>query len=78
MQESINEIEFELNITAEDYLNYYRGQIKWVLVTSVCGKRLKFPANLLAPHVTRNGIAGRFILRYLSTGKAIELRKSGV
>ncbi|WP_444997982.1 DUF2835 family protein [Aliikangiella sp. IMCC44359] len=75
MQDSIKEIEFNLNITPDEYLSYYRGQVKWVLVKSTCGKNVRFPANLLASHVTHSGITGKFVLRYLSSGKALELCK---
>ena len=75
LQESVKEVEFTLSISADDYLSYYRGQTKWVLVNSYCGKKVKFPANLLASHVTRSGITGRFVLRSLSSGKAVVLCK---
>lgn len=67
------QVKFSLNISRQDYLQYYQGQVKWVLVRSYCGRKIKFPANLLTSHVSHNGVQGEFILHYQTTGKAIEL-----
>ena len=66
-------VEFGLSISGDEYLKYYRGQVKWVVAISSEGLKVKFPANLLKPYITRNGIDGRFILKYLSNGKAVSL-----
>ena len=81
MQNSINTAEvqslvFNLSIGPEEYLKYYSGQVKWVLATSSQGLKVRFPANLLSPHITHNGINGQFILKYLTSGKAISLNKT--
>lgn len=73
--ETSKQIRFSLNISHKEYLHYYQGQVKWVLVTSYCGKKVKFPANLLTKHVSHSGVQGEFILHYQTTGKAIELIK---
>ena len=72
---TIKEIIFPLNISSEEYLKYYRGQVKWVLARSICGKKVQFPANLLSSHVTHNGIEGQFVLQYLANGKVVKLLK---
>lgn len=69
--------EFYLTISPEEYLKYYQGEIKWVLVTSTKGLKIQFPANLLTSHVTASGIEGRFVLHYLASGKAVKLVKVG-
>ena len=73
----LQHIEFSLNISPEEYLQYYRGEAQWVITQSLDGRKLQFPANLLQPHVTREGIRGRFILHYRSSGKAVKLSKMG-
>jgi len=75
--DSLRAIVFDLNISREDYLSYYRGQVKWVITKSICGKKVQFPANLLTSHVTHDGIQGRFVLQYLASGKAVKLSKKG-
>ena len=73
--EDICQIEFFLSISPAEYLQYYRGSLKWVIVTSLCGKKVKFPAQLLTSHIKQQGIKGRFQLFYQTSGKAVELRK---
>ncbi|WP_196140530.1 DUF2835 domain-containing protein [Aliikangiella sp. G2MR2-5] len=67
---------FSLNISSNEYLRYYKGEVKWVVVTARSGKKIKFPANLLSPFVTHNGINGAFTLRYTAEGKCISLVKN--
>lgn len=74
-QNDSKQVKFSLNIGRQEYLQYYQGQVKWVLVDSYCGKKVKFPANMLTSHVSHNGVQGEFILHYLTTGKAIKLEK---
>ncbi|MGX5173385.1 DUF2835 family protein [Aliikangiella sp. IMCC44653] len=73
--QGVNEVRFRLNISAQEYLKYYRGQVHSVLVVSDDGKKVRFPANLLQPYVTKLGICGYFCLRYSNLGKVIELVK---
>ncbi len=73
--EKVLSVEFSLSISSDEYLNYYRGQVKWVVAISNKGLKVKFPANLLKPYISRNGIKARFILKYLTSGKAVSLTK---
>jgi len=54
--------EFHLRITAEQYLDYYRGAVRHVVARSTTGQNVQFPAALLQRFVTPNGIHGRFVL----------------
>ncbi|TQV81509.1 DUF2835 family protein [Aliikangiella coralliicola] len=74
-QTQVLKVEFNLTIPADEYIRYYRGEIKWVQVRAINGLKVRFPANLLYPHVSHNGINGRFVLEYLAGGKAVSLRK---
>ena len=60
----MDEIRFYLNIDYDEYLRYYQGSAEAVLVTSHDGRRLRFPANVLRPFVTRQGVLGEFALAY--------------
>jgi len=54
--------EFQLRITAGQYLDYYRGTVRQVLVECNNGQKVQFPAALLQRFVTQDGISGNFVL----------------
>lgn len=56
------EFEFRLDISSQDYLQYYRGSVRQVLVRSSHGASIQFPASLLTQFVTTSGVHGRFVL----------------
>jgi hypothetical protein len=58
----VNEYEFDLNLSAEAYLDYYRGLVKTVLVRCSTGQTVQFPAALLQRFVSPDGVHGRFRL----------------
>lgn len=65
----LTEIRFRLSLSAESYLEYYRGHARDVVTTSVDGRTLRFPAQLLQRFVTRDGVHGTFLLRYHDNGR---------
>lgn len=69
------EVEFNLAISADEYLKYYQGDVKWVLAKSTKGLKVRFPASFLSRFITLSGINGRFKLRYLKSGKLVSLNK---
>ncbi len=58
----MNRYEFHLRITPEQYLGYYRGSVRQVLVRCRSGQTVQFPASLLQRFVTPEGIHGDFVL----------------
>jgi len=58
----MNQYEFYLRITAEQYLDYYRGTVRHVMVRCATGQTVQFPASLLQQFVTPEGITGHFAL----------------
>jgi hypothetical protein len=58
----MNRYEFYLRITAEQYLDYYRGTARHVIVRCTTGQNVQFPASLLQKFVTQDGISGHFVL----------------
>jgi hypothetical protein len=58
----MNQYEFYLRITAEQYLDYYRGTVRHVMVRCTTGQTVQFPASLLQQFVTPEGITGHFAL----------------
>ena len=53
-------IRFSLNLSAEDFLHYYRGQAQAVSLLAEDGRRVQIPASSLRRFVDRNGLTGRF------------------
>ena len=67
--------EFHLHISAEQYLDYYRGLIRHVRVRCADGQTLQFPASLLQKFVAADGIHGDFVLTCDEHNKGSELRR---
>ena len=54
--------EFHLDISAERYLDYYRGTVQQAIGRSTSGETVQFPASLLKAFITPSGIHGDFVL----------------
>ena len=66
---------FSIYIEPAELKKYYSGHAQSVVARSTRGIRVQFPANLLLPYVTHNGIKGQFELEYDENGKAIGLTR---
>ena len=64
---------FSLSIPEHEYLRYYRGQARQVVVDTVEGATLRFPAAKLIKFVTRNGIYGEFRLECDENNRFVKL-----
>jgi hypothetical protein len=67
--------EFHLDISPEEYVDYYRGTVRQVLVRCSTGQTLQFPASLLQRFVTHTGIRGRFVLTCDEHHKCLDLQR---
>ena len=67
--------EFQLQISPEDYLEYYRGTIRHVIVRCANGQTVQFPASLLQRFVTMEGIHGAFELACDEYHKCVGLQR---
>jgi hypothetical protein len=68
-------LRFRLAIPAEDYLAYYKGQIRDIVVRTVDGRRIQFPANALQAVISHRGIFGVFELRFDANHKLLGLHR---
>lgn len=68
-------VSFLLSISAETYLQYYKGTVKAVVVKAEDGRRIQFPAESLKPFIQANGIHGRFRLIFDKNHKFRKLEK---
>lgn len=51
---------FDLHISPDEWLSYYRGAARHVVAVARDGRRVKFAAKHLQRFVTRSGIRGTF------------------
>lgn len=58
----MQQFEFRIDLSSEQYLAYYRGTARRVLVRSVDGRVMEIPASLLQKFVSHDGVHGRFVL----------------
>ena len=69
------ELEFELHLSAEEYLQYYQGLAKAIHVRSKCGKTMQFSADKMRQFVLQEGIHGTFIMQLDDNNKFLSVRK---
>jgi hypothetical protein len=67
--------EFQLSISSQRYLDYYRGTVKQVVAKCTDGATVQFPASLLIQFVTNNGIHGDFVLTCDDSNKGSQLQR---
>ncbi len=53
-----------LVIDPEEFQRLYSGSARDVSTIAVDGRRVQFPGNILRQFVTREGIRGRFMIRF--------------
>ena len=73
--ENMNRYEFHLHIPPEQYLDYYRGTVRHVLVRSTSGQTVQFPASLLQRFIKEEGIYGDFVLTCDEHHKCVDLQR---
>jgi Protein of unknown function (DUF2835) len=71
----MNRYQFSLRISAEQYLDYYRGTAQHVIVRCTTGQSVQFPAFLLRRFVTADGIEGHFVLTCDEKQKCVDLQR---
>jgi hypothetical protein len=67
--------EIHLSISAESYLDYYRGAARHVVVRCPDGMTLQFPAALLRAFVTPAGVQGDFVLTCNDQNRGADLQR---
>lgn len=67
--DSLAAVIVRLDISSDEMLRWYKGKAQDVLAYSVDGRRVRFPASVLQPFVTRQGINGYFRILFDSNHK---------
>lgn len=71
----MNEIRFRLEISAQEYLRYYQGEVDTVRVRTADGQIIEFPANALQKHISQSGISGSFRLVFDDNNKMVSMER---
>lgn len=71
----MNRFEFSINLSAQEYVQYYRGTVNKVVARCTDGSTIQFLALLLKPFVTSGGIRGTFVLSCDENGKGSEIKR---
>lgn len=64
-----------LQINADTLLLWYSGQAQVVEARALDGRVVHFPANILRPFVTRDGVKGLFKISYDERGKYLNIEQ---
>lgn len=67
--------EFELHLSPTQYLDYYRGKVRHVVVRGATGQKIQFPASLVQRFVSAEGIQGKFTLTCDDQNKCVSLER---
>jgi len=70
-----SKVRFALNITQDVLLSYYEGTARSVVVKSLDGRSIQFPANVLRQFVTVEGVQGIFEIEFDADNKFVGLRR---
>jgi len=68
-------IRFYLALSYHKYLEVYKGNAEYVVAQSFDGRTLRFPADILKPYLTRDGIYGTFAIKFDNHHKFQSLTK---
>jgi hypothetical protein len=72
---STYKVHFVLHISAHEYQDYYSGTARNVAVTARDGRAIKFPANILRPFISHDGIHGEFVIEFDDNNKFVAINK---
>ena len=71
----MTEFKFNLQLSTENYLQYYEGVAKSIQVKSFCGKTIQFPADKMREFVLEDGVHGTFVMCLDSNNKFLSVKK---
>ncbi|OZB42017.1 MAG: hypothetical protein B7X50_05610 [Alishewanella sp. 34-51-39] len=62
-------------LSAEKCQRYYRGEVRYVIVTADSGERIQLAFRHFQPYLSQLGIRGRFRLTVNAAGDFLQLEK---
>ena len=72
---AVQKVLVPIHLSADEYLQYYRGSAKNVFARDLDGRTVQFPANLLQKFVTQEGVNGLFEIAFGPGGKLISIHR---
>jgi hypothetical protein len=74
-KDAARSMRFNLSVSAEKYLAYYKGHASSIHVRSIENKSIRFPANAVRKFLTHEGIHGLFEIQFDENNKLIQVVK---
>ena len=71
-------ITVQLNISPERFQAYYQGVVEYVVATASDGRTVKFPARVLRPFLSYQGIQGKFEITCDANMKFQSIRRTDI
>ena len=71
-------LRFQLALPAEDYLSFYKGHAQNVVVNSVDGRTVQFPASAIRKFLTHEGVYGVFEIEFDEGNKLVGFERVGL
>ncbi len=68
----------QLNISPERFQAYYQGVVEYVVATASDGRTVKFPARVLRPFLSYQGVQGTFQITCDANMKFQAIRRVGL
>ena len=68
-------VQVKLAISSTEFSRYYRGQASNVICKSTDGRTVQFPAAVLRPYLTHDGIFGNFAIEFSEQSKFIGIKQ---
>ena len=68
-------VKIKLAISSAEYSRYYRGHANKVICQSIDGRTIQFPAAVLRPYLTHDGIYGEFKIEFTAQNKFLHIEK---
>ncbi len=70
-------IRFSMNLSADEYLHFYKGHARAVSVVADDGRRIEIPAASFRQFVGQDGVKGRFELLLDGNNKLLRIARIG-
>ena len=68
---------FSVDISQQQFLQYYRGNVTSVMVTTECGRSMEIDASHFRAFVSAYGVMGRFKITLDNNNRLIDLQEVG-
>jgi len=71
----MSQIQISLDLPARRFLAYYQGTADEIMTEASDGRIIRFPARVLRPYLTHEGIKGTFVIEHDAHHKFLSIKK---